>query len=865
MFRGLTLPAAVLALLFAPTGTAASELMEVGPQPDIYPTNVNNAGQVSASVPIGDPMGPYKAVRWERGTVVPVAGGTQSAGRAISGMGTIFGEGYSDPFTNFPAYWDTSGQHGFPNEQPGEGAGFQSASDSGTATVITYTTDGKAHPALARPPAYAYEPIPVGDAGQPMSVNDMGHVAGKDATNKPFLWTGGDTVTPIEIVPADPHAINARDDIAGRIAAPDPAAGSPGVRTGAGVVVALPALPEATPAQMTAKAIADSGIVVGNASYGSEPVRDGVFWRDGAVARIDTLLPPGSPWHVTGATDVSPNGEWMLLTGRQAGATTDSGLVLGTPCSAGKAISVPGPTRHDGPSGWSLTAAISPNDGLVLTDVRLGERYLAARISLPSWSYVFTSAGSRAVGRSELVADGSQPTALSRLVKFEVANTPGALRLIARYEIEKLPGGACMAITQDYTFKASAPGDHCEPAGKLPCARFVPKAAYEFLRAPTGVERLDIALPQRFGFVDDAAAFNAAALMLDQDSVLPSAAAAAVKDGVAPLSAPIIRDAENPVVQERAADVIRGGVASVGPHGWDNYHQTSWQSVEPPKALDPSKVFGNAPFSEWVAIPGCPECVHIHWRWGVPSALAPGFADHHGGKVAVPAGSDQDVTVGIVRVPGAGAEEDPLDWRALLGDEALGSTPRAPRELPSPGKRAQIAFWYEGVGHRTSESFFEHGGFFAVDVFGPPKLLEVRLKPTTFTVVLVKGKGSAKKQTTTTKRGPAAGATLRFRLSEWGAALVATERRAAGRRLKGRCVAPGKKAGKRENPCVRWIPLDVDEVDGGTDRTTLALTGRIAGKTLRPGRYRLSVRARDLSGELSKAKTIAFTIVAKRR
>src|SRR6185503_12871926 len=59
----------------------------------------------------------------------------------------------------------------------------------------------------------------------------------------------------------------------------------------------------------------------------------------------------------------------------------------------------------------------------------------------------------------------------------------------------------------------------------------------------------------------------------------------------------------NPLPREVWRTVIRDGHATVTPsHAWDNVHQTYKQSIFEP---------GGNP----VPHGGCPECVHIHWRW----------------------------------------------------------------------------------------------------------------------------------------------------------------------------------------------------------------------------------------------------------
>jgi hypothetical protein len=46
---------------------------------------------------------------------------------------------------------------------------------------------------------------------------------------------------------------------------------------------------------------------------------------------------------------------------------------------------------------------------------------------------------------------------------------------------------------------------------------------------------------------------------------------------------------------------------------------------------------------------------------------------------------------------------------------------------------------------------------------------------------------------------------------------------------------------------------------------SLAFSGRVKGRTLRPGSYRLVVRATDASGNRSAARTVRFKVVGRQR
>jgi hypothetical protein len=107
------------------------------------------------------------------------------------------------------------------------------------------------------------------------------------------------------------------------------------------------------------------------------------------------------------------------------------------------------------------------------------------------------------------------------------------------------------------------------------------------------------------------------------------------------------------------------------------------------------------------------------------------------------------------------------------------------------------------------------------------------------------------------------GATVVFTLSEPAAVSFRVVRRAKGRRSGKRCVKPTRRLRSRKR-CARYLP-----VKGGFDRLATSgpsgfrFTGRIAGRKLRPGRYRLVGVAADSAGNLSKPARTPFRIVKR--
>ncbi len=316
-------------------------------------------------------------------------------------------------------------------------------------------------------------------------------------------------------------------------------------------------------------------------------------------------------------------------------------------------------------SGWSMTAAVTDRDGLEVRDVMLADRYMAARMNLPYFKLETTNFP---LGRCELKPNSADSSCQSRLVDFSVS-PPGTptLRIEAVYEVDNIPQGSdsCLILTQRYDFDEAARG--CEPSETLPCARFRPTVDYHFF-GPQGDAVNSINVAQRLHFVVDEIGANSSGVFKDCD--LPLCNGTIFFDKINPLDAEIYANA-----------IFSGGVGT-----WDDFHQTYNGSV-----VEPGLTFDPLPHCK----PGCPECVHIHWRWGGASNVcSPGFTD---GEPIVPPGSNQDVYFAVVRWHRG--EEHPDDCRTLVsGESPIGTG---------------IVFWYSATGYQNNDTFFTHGGFFS--------------------------------------------------------------------------------------------------------------------------------------------------------
>jgi DNA-binding beta-propeller fold protein YncE len=107
------------------------------------------------------------------------------------------------------------------------------------------------------------------------------------------------------------------------------------------------------------------------------------------------------------------------------------------------------------------------------------------------------------------------------------------------------------------------------------------------------------------------------------------------------------------------------------------------------------------------------------------------------------------------------------------------------------------------------------------------------------------------------------GATVRYSLSEAGAAAFTVQRAAAGRKVGRSCKKPSRTNRKRKR-CTRYVG-----VRGGFAHPSLAgrnsfhFSGRVRKRKLAPGTYRLIEKVTDAAGNLSAPKRAKFRVVRR--
>ena len=133
-----------------------------------------------------------------------------------------------------------------------------------------------------------------------------------------------------------------------------------------------------------------------------------------------------------------------------------------------------------------------------------------------------------------------------------------------------------------------------------------------------------------------------------------------------------------------------------------------------------------------------------------------------------------------------------------------------------------------------------------------PRFLRLALSPVAF---------AAFSSGPSVRNSSARGTRVTYRLSEAATATFRVQRVVAGRRVRGRCVRPTR-ANRGRPRCKRYRTLR-----GGFRHTGTAglnrfrFSGRLRGRKLRPGRYRLVATARDAAGNRSKPARRLFRMI----
>jgi IPT/TIG domain-containing protein len=105
----------------------------------------------------------------------------------------------------------------------------------------------------------------------------------------------------------------------------------------------------------------------------------------------------------------------------------------------------------------------------------------------------------------------------------------------------------------------------------------------------------------------------------------------------------------------------------------------------------------------------------------------------------------------------------------------------------------------------------------------------------------------------------AVGGRVRYSVSEAGTVTFTVQRLVSGHRRGGRCRAGGHTG--RRCTVVQTIKGSFGRTRAAAGQDQFRFTARVGGRSLKPGRYRLTAKARDAAGNASTASTATFTIV----
>jgi hypothetical protein len=153
-----------------------------------------------------------------------------------------------------------------------------------------------------------------------------------------------------------------------------------------------------------------------------------------------------------------------------------------------------------------------------------------------------------------------------------------------------------------------------------------------------------------------------------------------------------------------------------------------------------------------------------------------------------------------------------------------------------------------------TDQTFRTAGAVAAAGSGRPRFLSASVRPGVFAV------HRAGRAATRGRRRPPIGTTFRYSLSEPARVLFTIERILPGRRVGRACVAQTAHNRKRR-PCVRLAKPRRFAVGAIAGSNITRFTGRIGGRALVPGRYRVTLVATDATGSRSAPKRLTFRVV----
>jgi hypothetical protein len=139
----------------------------------------------------------------------------------------------------------------------------------------------------------------------------------------------------------------------------------------------------------------------------------------------------------------------------------------------------------------------------------------------------------------------------------------------------------------------------------------------------------------------------------------------------------------------------------------------------------------------------------------------------------------------------------------------------------------------------------------------PPVFLSARLTNTTFAV-----DGNGSPEVPVAARRALKGTTFVYALSEPARVLFTIESRRIGRKVGAACQKQSKR-NRGNRSCTRFVRIGAFAQDGIAGENIKKFSGGIGFHTLKPGRYRATLVAKDAAGNTSAVSRLAFKIVRR--
>jgi hypothetical protein len=210
-------------------------------------------------------------------------------------------------------------------------------------------------------------------------------------------------------------------------------------------------------------------------------------------------------------------------------------------------------------------------------------------------------------------------------------------------------------------------------------------------------------------------------------------------------------------------------------------------------------------------------------------------------------------TVGVAGSFGATVVDvwSPFSASWNFGDGASAAGAQATHPYTAPGAFTARLTATDDLGNATSAERAVQVGAVAVDR-DAPVLSRFTLSPRRF-------RAAARGASLAT----AAGSKLKFTLSEPASVRFAVQRAKAGRRVRGTCRRTTA-ANRRKRHCTRYVRVgSTFTTNAAAGQNQRRFSGRVRGRKLKPGRYRLVLTATDAAGNRSAPARVLFRIVRR--